>query len=82
MALKLHVICAKCGSDDIHIQLLAAGPDNQSPEEQVCFTCGNCAELTSIGEWAEANCRTIQGYKMGESLVGGTEHELLGGEQQ
>lgn len=81
MALKLHIICAKCGSDDIHIQLLAAGPDNQSPEEQVCFVCRNCAELTSVGEWAEANRRTIQGYKVGES-VGGIEHELLGGEQQ
>jgi protein-arginine kinase activator protein McsA len=52
MGLKLHIICAKCGSDDIHFQIIDRDVDELSG---VYIICENCSELTSVEEWNEFN---------------------------
>lgn len=58
MGRKVHVICGKCGSDEMDIVLYDVCPDD--PQSLAAFSCSNCAELTSVAEWAEANKRKIR----------------------
>lgn len=53
MGKKAHIICAKCGSDDMHFEMI------KEPYEcpTVYLSCGNCSELTSTDEWNEFNPR-------------------------
>lgn len=57
MGRKVHVICAKCGSDEMDIVLTDLCPDD--PQAIAAFGCSNCGELTSVSEWAEANSRKV-----------------------
>lgn len=57
MANKLYIICRKCGSDSVDIHIDDECPDD--PTGFVTFRCTECAELTSIGEWAEFNNRKV-----------------------
>lgn len=57
MGRKVHVICAKCGSDEMDIVLSDRCPDD--PQAIAAFGCSNCGELTSVSEWAEANKRNV-----------------------
>lgn len=54
MALKVYMICAKCGSDEMHFKI----EKPEYPEDGeigVCIICENCAELTGVDEWNEFN---------------------------
>ena len=57
MALKVHIICAKCGSDDVKFKIDI--PESKEEREEcgcgVYISCCNCAELTSVEEWNEFN---------------------------
>lgn len=50
MAKKVHIICAKCGNEDMGFIL-----DDPFDNSGVYLSCGNCREMTSIEEWSEAN---------------------------
>jgi len=65
MGRKVHIICAKCGSDDIRFQndygetgLLKHAID---PEDEygsgaaVYMVCADCSEVTSTDEWNDHN---------------------------
>lgn len=58
MGKKLHIICAKCGSDEVDIELVDATED--APQSVMHFVCSNCKELTGVDEWAEFNQRTVR----------------------
>lgn len=52
MASKVHIICAKCGSDkDVHFNIKKQTFD----DEGVSIVCDNCGELTGVAEWNEHN---------------------------
>lgn len=57
MGLKLHIICAKCGSDEVNFVINAPCPDN--PDDVASIRCSGCSELTGIGEWSEFNEREL-----------------------
>ncbi len=55
MAKKVHIICAKCGSDDIAFKI---EPPNENDENcGVYITCQDCGELTGVEEWNEFNAK-------------------------
>lgn len=57
MGKKLHIICGKCGSDEINFVINKPCPDDH--ENVASMSCSNCAELTGISEWSEFNHREI-----------------------
>jgi hypothetical protein len=57
MGKKLHIICGKCGSDEVNFVLSRQCPDD--PMNLVHIVCSNCRELTGIAEWSEFNGREL-----------------------
>lgn len=57
MAKKVHMICGKCGSDEVNFVLNKACRDN--PQNVASIRCNNCSELTGIAEWSEFNGREL-----------------------
>lgn len=53
MGKKLHIICEKCGSDSICIEIKQQ--DTHDEDCGVYFSCKSCAENTSVEEWNEYN---------------------------
>lgn len=53
MGSKVHMICAKCGSDEMHF----AFSKPEYGDTGVAIICENCAELTGTDEWNEFNDR-------------------------
>ena len=54
MGRKAHIICAKCGSDEMHFEIDQDPTDvNNEDGCGVFLVCENCAELTGIEEWNE-----------------------------
>lgn len=51
MGSKAHIICAKCGSDEMYFEIGKQTGD--FIEAYLC--CRNCAELTGLDEWNEFN---------------------------
>lgn len=58
MAKKVHIICGKCGSDDIIF--IINNPCIDNPYEVASIYCKNCSELTGICEWSEANNKELR----------------------
>lgn len=54
MASKVHIICAKCGSDDIHFRI-EKPTYPEDGEIGVSIICEDCGELTGVDEWNEFN---------------------------
>lgn len=58
MASKVHMICAKCGSDEMYFDIekrenhVYYDPDDGVG---VFIVCTNCSELTGVEEWNEFN---------------------------
>ena len=57
MAKKVHIICGKCGSDEVNFVIDQPCPDD--PQNFVSIRCSNCNELTGIAEWSEFNKREL-----------------------
>lgn len=51
MAKKVHIICAKCGSDEMTFRI----SERTDHDCGVSLSCKCCGELTAVEEWAEAN---------------------------
>lgn len=52
---SVHMICAKCGSDDMHFDIGDREFDGESYHSGVYIICKNCAESTSVEEHNEKN---------------------------
>lgn len=46
--LKAHIICAKCGSNNIYFKYF-------EHDRIYMLSCNNCGELTGLEEWNEFN---------------------------
>lgn len=57
MAKKVHIICGKCGSDEVNFVVNEVCPDD--PQNVASIKCSNCSELTGISEWSEFNKRDL-----------------------
>lgn len=56
MGKKAHIICAKCGSDNVYFDIdEGETPEGEEYNSNVSICCNNCAELTGIEEWNEFN---------------------------
>ncbi|EPW7183794.1 hypothetical protein ACWO18_005164, partial [Klebsiella pneumoniae] len=51
MGKKVHIICGKCGSDEMNFVINEHCPDD--PQNVASMSCSNCCELTGIAEWSE-----------------------------
>ena len=51
MGKKVHIICEKCGSDDMEFTYI----NNDDIFPDAYLKCNCCGELTSIDEWNEFN---------------------------
>lgn len=58
MGKKVHIICGKCGSDEVNFVI--NDHDDDDPQNVASIYCSNCSELTGISEWSEFNKRDIQ----------------------
>lgn len=59
MGKKVHIICGKCGSDEMNFVINGHCPDH--PQNVASMSCSNCCELTGIAEWSEFNGRELKG---------------------
>lgn len=59
MGKKVHIICGKCGSDEMNFVINEHCPDD--PQNVASMSCSNCCELTGIAEWSEFNGRELKG---------------------
>jgi protein-arginine kinase activator protein McsA len=63
MGSKAHIICAKCGSDEMHFRIEKQTHDDIG----TCLICENCAELTGLDEWNEFNGKVDKNPAVNES---------------
>ncbi|EDJ7509971.1 hypothetical protein CHL00_23210 [Salmonella enterica subsp. enterica serovar Newport] len=59
MGKKVHIICGKCGSDEMNFVINEHCPDDL--QNVASMSCSNCCELTGIAEWSEFNGRELKG---------------------
>ncbi len=55
MAKKVHIICAKCGSDDVKFEFSKTIEVYEGEESNTSIVCNDCGELTGCEEWNEHN---------------------------
>ncbi|MDV5417828.1 hypothetical protein [Klebsiella pneumoniae] len=59
MGKKVHIICGKCGSDEMNFVI--NGHCRTRSQNVASMSCSNCCELTGIAEWSEFNGRELKG---------------------
>ena len=55
MGSKVHIICAKCGSEDVKFVFSDTICEDEGEVSNTSISCNNCGELTGCDEWNEFN---------------------------